>query len=170
MFSAESRYYYRKLIRLAIPVSLGQVGHMLTNVSDTIMVGRVGVVPLAGVTLANNVFVFLFIFGLGLSGGLTPLVGKAFGEKNLAKCRSLLQQGLLFNVAAGVIFTLLNMLMVFVLPFMGQEDAVVQEAIPYFHYLALSLLPVMGFSAFKQFLEGMGITVAPMASVWRATC
>ena len=163
MFSAESRYYYRKLIRLAIPVSLGQVGHMLTNVSDTIMVGRVGVVPLAGVTLANNVFVFLFIFGLGLSGGLTPLVGKAFGEKNLAKCRSLLQQGLLFNVAAGVIFTLLNMLMVFVLPFMGQEDAVVQEAIPYFHYLALSLLPVMGFSAFKQFLEGMGITVAPMA-------
>lgn len=162
MFSAESRYYYRKLIRLAIPVSLGQVGHMLTNVADTVMVGRMGPVPLAGVTLANNVFVFLFIFGLGLSGGLTPLVGKAFGEKNLAKVRNLLQQGLLFNLAAGALFTLLNVAMVLVLPYMGQEEEVVREAIPYYHLLVFSLLPVMGFSAFKQFLEGMGITIAPM--------
>ncbi len=162
MFSQESRYYYRKLIRLAIPVSLGQVGHMLTNVADTIMVGQVGTVELAGVTLANNVFVFLFIFGLGLSGGLTPLVGKAFGEKNLDKCRKLFQQGLLFNIVAGLLFTLLNLSMVVVMPFMGQEEGVVDAALPYYRLLAWSLLPLLGFAACKQFMEGMGLTVAPM--------
>jgi MATE family multidrug resistance protein len=162
MLSPESRTYYRKLIRLAVPVSLGQVGHMLTNVADTVMVGQVGTVALAGVTLANNVFVFLFIFGLGLSGGLTPLVGKAFGEKNLDKCRNLFQQGLLFNIAAGLVFTLLNLGMVVVMPFMGQEAGVVEAALPYYRLLAWSLLPVLGFAACKQFLEGMGLTVPPM--------
>ncbi len=162
MFSRESRYYYRKLIRLAIPVSLGQVGHMITNVTDTVMVGQLGTIQLAGVTLANNVFIFLFIFGLGLSGGLTPLVGKAFGEKNMEKCRNLMQQGLLFNLVAGLVFTVLNLGMVFFMPYMGQEEGVVREAIPFFNYLAWSLLPVMGFSGFKQFLEGMGMTIPPM--------
>ncbi|MBI1191678.1 MAG: MATE family efflux transporter [Bacteroidetes bacterium] len=162
MFSQESRYYYRKLIRLAVPVSLGQVGHMMTNVADTVMVGKLGTIELAGVTLANNVFVFLFIFGLGLSGGLTPLVGKAFGEKNLDKCRNLMQQGLLFNICAGVLFTLLNLGMVVFMPHMGQEQGVVNVAIPYYYLISLSLLPVLAFSGLKQFLEGMGQTIAPM--------
>lgn len=162
MFSAENRNYYKKLILLAIPVSLGQVGHMITGMADTAMVGQLGDTELAGISFANNVFMFLFIFGLGLSGGLTPLVGKAFGENNLDKCRKLMQQGVVFNVCAGVLFTLLNLSLVFFMPYMGQDAEVVQVAIPYYFYITFSLLPLMGFAGYKQFLEGMGNTVPPM--------
>lgn len=162
MFSAESRYYYKKLVFLAIPVSLGQVGHMITGMADTIMVGQLGKTPLAGVAFANNVFIFLFIFGLGLSGGMTPLVGKAFGEKNLHKCRKLMQQGVVFNLLAGVLFTLINLSLIYFMPNMWQEKGVVDVAIPYYWYLVFSLLPLMGFAGFKQFLEGMGNTLPPM--------
>lgn len=162
MFSSESKYYYKKLILLALPVSLGQVGHMITGMADTAMVGQLGKTELAGISFANNVFMFLFIFGLGLSGGMTPLVGKAFGENNLDKCRKLMQQGVVFNLLAGLAFTILNLGLVFFMPYMGQEADVVQIAIPYYYYIAISMLPVMGFAGFKQFLEGMGKTLPPM--------
>ncbi len=162
MFSAESRQYYKKLILLAIPVSLGQVGHMMTGMADTAMVGQLGKTELAGVAFATNVFMFLFIFGIGLSIGITTLVGQAFGSNNLAKCRSLFQQGLLFYVSVGALLVLLNLALIPLLPFMGQEADVVQIAIPFFYYLSFSVLPLMAFSGLKQFLEGMGKTIPPM--------
>lgn len=162
MFSAEDRYYYKKLILLAIPVSLGQVGHMITGMADTAMVGQLGKTELSGMSFANNVFMFLFIFALGLSHGLTPLVGKAHGDNNINKCRNLFQNGLVFNLFAGVLFTLLNLALIPFMPHMGQEPDVVAIAMPYYYYIAISLFPVMGFGGFKQFLEGMGKTVPPM--------
>ncbi len=162
MLTAESRYYYKKLILLAIPISLGQVGHLVTMLADTIMVGRLGDTELAGISFANNVFIFLFIFGLGLSTGLTPLVGKASGEGNLGKCRQLLQQGLLFNLSAGLLFMVLNLFLIIAMPFLGQETGVVDVAIPFYTYIAFSVLPIMGFAGLKQFLEGLGNTVPPM--------
>jgi multidrug resistance protein, MATE family len=162
MFSAESRNYYKKLILLAVPVSLGQVGHMMTGMADTAMVGQLGKTELAGVAFATNVFMFLFIFGIGLSLGITTLVGQAFGSNNLTKCRSLLQQGLFFYVLVGALLTLLNLALIPLMPYMGQEADVVQVASPFYYYIAFSVLPVMAFSGLKQFLEGMGKTVPPM--------
>lgn len=147
---------------LAIPVSLGQVGHMMTGMADTAMVGQLGKTELAGVAFATNVFMFLFIFGIGLSIGITTLVGQAFGSNNKLKCRSLLQQGLFFYGLVGLVLTLLNLTLIPLFPYMGQEADVVQVASPFYIYISISVLPVMAFSGLKQFLEGMGKTVPPM--------
>lgn len=147
---------------LAIPVSLGQVGHMMTGMADTAMVGQLGKTQLAGTAFATNVFMFLFILGIGLSIGITTLVGQAYGSGNKLKCRSLLQQGLLFYVSVGAILTLLNLALIPLFPYMGQEADVVQVASPFYVFISISVLPVMAFSGLKQFLEGMGKTVPPM--------
>ena len=46
----------------------------------------------------------------------------------------------------------------YLMPYMGQDKAVVECAIPYFHSLTLSLIPFLYFFAVKQFMEGMGNT------------
>ena len=46
--------------KLAIPVVIGQLGHIMLGVTDSIMVGRVGAVPLAASSLVNSV-VYLIV-------------------------------------------------------------------------------------------------------------
>jgi MATE family multidrug resistance protein len=45
---------------------------------------------------------------------------------------------------------------------MGQPVEVVNAALPYYRMMAYSLFPVLLFSAFKNFLDGVGNTVTPM--------
>ena len=51
---------------------------------------------------------------------------------------------------------------IYLMPYMGQDAAVVETAIPYFKTLVLSLIPFLYFTAIKQFLEGMGNTMIAM--------
>ncbi|MEM6829234.1 MAG: hypothetical protein AAF551_01875 [Bacteroidota bacterium] len=43
-----------KHIVLAIPVVIGQLGHIMVTLADSMMVGRVGVIPLAAATFAGT--------------------------------------------------------------------------------------------------------------------
>ena len=49
---------------LAWPIILGQMSHMAQSVVDSVMVGRLGAVPLAGVSVAVGVFNVLLFLGL----------------------------------------------------------------------------------------------------------
>ena len=73
--------YYRRVLTLAFPVILSQAGQILVQLVDNAMVGRLGAVPLAGVSFANAVFFMLFVLGTGMSLGLTPLVGEIHWSK-----------------------------------------------------------------------------------------
>ena len=57
----------RATISLALPLIIGQVSQMLIYVADTLMIGRLGTMPLAAATFANNVVHLPFMFGIGMS-------------------------------------------------------------------------------------------------------
>ena len=57
----------RATIILALPLVIGQVSQMLIGVADTLMIGRLGKVPLAAATFANNIVHLPFMFGIGMS-------------------------------------------------------------------------------------------------------
>ncbi len=65
---------------LAWPIILGQMSHMAQSVVDSVMVGRLGAVPLAGVSVAVGVFNVLLVFGIGLSLAVTTLSAHARGQ------------------------------------------------------------------------------------------
>ena len=69
---------YKSNLKLALPVVLTQLGQILTQVADNLMVGRYGggdPVPLAAVSFGGSVFFILFIAAIGIALGMTPLVG-----------------------------------------------------------------------------------------------
>ena len=72
--------FYKRLGLLAFPVVLSQIGQVTVSLVDTIMVGHAGTLELAAAAFANNVFVIGMYFGMGITYGLTPLVGKAYGN------------------------------------------------------------------------------------------
>jgi len=98
------------------------------------------------------------LFGMGITSGLTPLTGEAYGSKNTNELVKWLKNGLTSYLATGVIISLLLSGLYFTLPFMGQTPEVVQLAGPYYLILCASYLPFLLFYSIKQFLEGIGNT------------
>jgi MATE family multidrug resistance protein len=56
----------RPTLRLAAPITAGQVGQMLMGVTDTVMVGHVGTLALAACAFGNTVLIVVAIAGFGV--------------------------------------------------------------------------------------------------------
>lgn len=73
--------HYRALLGLGLPIVIGQIGVIVLGFADTIMVGHHSSVELAAASFVNNMFNLAIIFSTGFAYGLTPVVGRLFGEK-----------------------------------------------------------------------------------------
>ena len=156
---------YGATLRLAIPIILSQVGQIITQLADNIMVGRLGALPLAAVSFGSTVFFFLFISSLGITLGITPIVGEAYAQGRHRDASAYLRNAIALYCGIGLMIFCVQMGIIPLLDNMGQPAEVVQLAIPYYKYLVWSLLPFMLFGAFKQFLEGIGNTTISMIIV-----
>lgn len=162
-----SRYkeHYKANLRLALPVVLTQLGQILTQFADNIMVGRYGgdnPVPLAAVSFGGAVFFIIFFASIGITLGMTPLVGERYVRGEHRESAALLQNGILFYTLLGITMTVLQFSLIPLMYHLGQPAEVVEMAIPYYRMLACSMPFVMLFFAFKQFLEGVGNTKVEM--------
>ncbi len=164
-FFKKYREQYAQNLRLAGPVILSQAGIVLTQLVDTAMVGRLGAAPLAGVSLGSTVFLVLFLFCMGISMGLTPLVGESYATRNHKASAVYLQNSLVLYFVMGIVALAVQMACIPVFHMIGQPEEAVAQAIPYYKYLVWSMLPFALYSSFKQFLEGVGNTRATMYSV-----
>lgn len=156
---------YGKTFRLAVPVVISQVGQLMVQFVDNAMVGHLGRVPLSGVAFAGNIFFFLFIFGIGIAVGLTPLVGESYAKGTHRSSGKLLQNSVLLYLVIGMAICALQFAAMPFFGYFGQPAEVIEAARPYYRYLAWSMIPLMVFFAFKQFLEGIGNTRVAMIIV-----
>ena len=163
--------YYKRNLKVALPVMLTQLGASLVGLFDSIMVGRYATVDLAAVSFSNALFFTVMVFAMGALMGLTPLVGIQVGEltqtienKNVIYQRiaSLFQNGMLFTVLLSVIMLVLLSACIPFLDRFGQDPEVIEVARPYYILIVISLVPFLFFSFFKQFLEGLGNTMVAM--------
>lgn len=159
---AEYSPYYKRNIRLALPVVLSQIGQVTVQLVDVMMVGHVGTAELAASSFANNIFMIGMFFGMGITYGLTPLVGNSFGNSNLKQVVIWLKNGVFTHLVAAMALMLVMLALYFFLPYMGQPAEVVQLAKPYYLLLCVSYMPFMLFFSVKQFFEGVGNTKMAM--------
>ncbi|MGY6647800.1 MATE family efflux transporter [Wenyingzhuangia sp. IMCC45574] len=156
---------FKKNIVLAVPVVLGQVGHVLVGFADNIMVGKLGAAPLAAVSLANSIFYILMGLGLGFSFAITPLIAEADGAKNYIDGKKSYQHGVVILSVFGVVLCGVLFLIKPILYLMDQPTEVVVLAIPYYDILTLSMIPLLTFQAMKQFSDGLSQTKYAMIAI-----
>ena len=150
--------FYKRNLKVAIPVMLSQAGQVLVQQVDNMMVGSVGTVELAAAAFANSVFVMGLVFGMGITFGLTPLVGHAWAKKNTQEAGELLHNSLNTNIIFTFILTAVMWGMSYFFNYMGQSPEVVELSISYYRILVISFIPFMLFFTFKQFAEGLAET------------
>lgn len=149
-------------LTLAVPVIMGMLGHTFVQLADNIMVGQLGTAELAAVSLGNS-FVFVAMsLGIGFSTAITPLVAEADAAGKKEDGKSALKHGLLLCTILGLLLFGVIMLAKPVMYLMKQPPEVVELALPYLDLVALSLVPLIIFQAFKQFSEGLSQTKYPM--------
>ena len=156
--TSDARMHYRDNFRLAWPVMIGQLGQITVAVADNVMVGRIGVEPLAAASLVNGIFTVVLVFGIGVAYGLTPLIANAHGAGHYSKLPDLLNASFWLNVFFGVMLFGLLEGFVPLLDYMRQDEGVITLARPYMRIVGMSIVPILGFYAFKQFAEGLGNT------------
>lgn len=149
--------HIKETLSLAYPVAIGQLGYVLMHIVDSIMVGRLGADALAAVSLGSSLCFVIMVFGIGISIALSPLVAFAIGKQDRNDAELLLHQSVYVNTITGFLLIGVNLLLVEMIPLFGQEPAVEHQAMAYGRALAFSLLPIMLFQSYKQFLEGLQI-------------
>ena len=154
--------HLKETIKLAIPVAIGQLGHVMLGITDSIMVGQVGAVPLAASSLVNGIVFLIIVFGLGMTLAITPLVSIARGRGEKDQCGVILRQSLLVNLVVIVVLLGILLFIADMIVYMNQEDAVAIQATSYAKIIAFSIIPFILFQVYRQFIEGLAFTKPAM--------
>lgn len=153
-YTKEFRYNFK----LAYPVMLGQLGHVMVGLVDNLMVGQLGAAELAAISLGNSLVFIALSIGIGFSFAITPLIAEADGEHNIESGRSFFHHGMILCGFNGLILFLLLLFAKPILYQLNQPPEVVDLAIPYLEIVAFSMIPLMLFQGFKQFADGLSQT------------
>ena len=157
-----AREHIKNTIKLAVPVSIGHLGHIMLGIVDSLMIGRIGAVPLAASALVNSLLFLILILGIGMSFAITPLVAIKKGEGKKDECGIILRQALLVNILYSFLLCAATFYFADLIQFMDQPPEVVVQAESYMKILSFSIIPVMIFQTYRQFVEGLGNTKPAM--------
>src|ERR1044072_2220966 len=117
--------HIRENLKLAVPVMLSNLGHVMMSVTDNIMVGHVDAISLAAAGLATVAFNVLLLFGIGVSYAITPLVASADGTGDDASITETLRHGLVINILNSMLLVGLVIIGKKVLYHINQPEEVV---------------------------------------------
>lgn len=134
---------------------IGQLGTIVLGFADTLMIGRHSIGELAAAGLVNNIFGLVFLFYLGFSYGLTPVVGRLYGMNSHETIGRKLKNSFVANMMVGIVLTAAMTVVFLNLAHMGQPEELLPLIKPYF-MVNLASIPFVGvFNTLKQFFDGM---------------
>lgn len=157
--------HYKANLRLALPIALSQLGYVIVQFADNAMVGTYGgedPLPLSAVSFGVMMSFVMFSLAMGISLGMTPIVGEHFARGEYRRTAHYLQSSMVAYPLLGLFLMALQLWSIPLLYKLGQPVEVVDMAVPYYQLMGYSLPAIMLYGCFKQFLEGAGNTVAPM--------
>ena len=150
--------YYRRNLQLAIPVMITQAGQVIVQMADNIMVGHLGTAEFAGVSFTNVIFTIGIVFTICFTQGLTPLAGENYGKGNHLEVTKYLQNSFVLNFLIGIAITIIMVLIVPLMDYMGQDKEILVYGKKYYWITLISILPTAIFFTIRNFSESIGIT------------
>lgn len=129
------------MLRLAVPIVIGYSAQMLPGITDSLMLARLGPVPLAAAGLAGAVSMVIFASVWGLLTVMGVRIGSAWGAGEARRIPHILRNGLALGAGVGVLATVAMVAIWFALPYFGQPEEVLAAMPGYWFCIALFMVP-----------------------------
>lgn len=145
----------REILKIGLPIMLGQACVIILAFADNIMIGWHSVDELAASSFVNNVMNLFILTELGFAAGMTPMIGADNGTGNIKGIGITVKNGLMTNGIIGGISIILLTIIYFCLDHFGQAPELMPYIKPYFAIIGISTLFALGFNVLKQFTDGI---------------
>jgi MATE family multidrug resistance protein len=166
MSSASFSSELRTVLRLSAPVVLTQLGLMMTNIIDSLMVGHIGVTELAASALGNLWQWTFMSFGFGLVMGIDPLVSQAHGRGDGNGVALAYQRGVVLALLASIPICLAGVFTREGLLFLGQDPHTAELAREYNLWKLPTVPCFLLYTVQKQYLQGRTIMAPATWVIW----
>lgn len=155
-------HHYKTLIKLGTPIVIGQIGNLVLNFADTLMIGHHSTAELAAASFVNGIFVLFILFSIGFNFALTPVAGPFIGRNESEEAGVVMRSCLWANVILAISLSALAVAFYFSLHLFGQPDELLPLMRPYLIVNIISLpFAVLG-CQMKQFFDTIGSTKISM--------
>ena len=139
-------------LRLAAPLVLTQLAMIGINTTDIVMMGWLGPDALAAGALGMNIYMPLYLFGMGIATVVAPMAAQALGARDFRGVRRTVRQGFWLTLLFGAIFTAIIFYGRHVLLATGQDPAISLLAEDYLQAVAWALIPSLWFVVLRCFV------------------
>jgi putative MATE family efflux protein len=153
----------RLLIALSLPGIASTITTTLYNIVDTIWVGRLGHEAIAALTISFPYQILFYAIGGGTGIGLSALVARRFGERNVDATNRVAGQLFFISAFWGLLFLVLAVSFADeLLPLMGATPDIMEYSRQYFTIISYGApLIIMGI-VMSSLIRGSGDAVKPM--------
>ena len=153
---------YKAILRLGIPITIGQLGLTLQNIADNIMVGQHSTEELAAAGLVNNLFVLAILLAVGYSIGAVSQIGALYSQNKKGRIIEILKSSIIADSLQGIIILFVLGGLYFALPYMNQPAELLPLMQPYLLVQIISFPFMFLANPFKQTTDSINDTSVAM--------
>lgn len=145
----------RETLVLGLPLIGSHLAQMALHVTDTVMVGWYGVVPLAAVVLGASSFFIVFVVGSGFAKAVMPMVAAALGRGDETQVRRDTRMGLWLSIAYGIIVLPIFWWSGPILLALGQDPGVTAIAQDYMRIVGFGMVSALAVTVLQSYLSAL---------------
>ena len=154
----ENRQLYKKLARIAVPISIQGVVSATLNLIDNLMVGFLGEADLAAVGIASQIYFIHYLILYGFTSGTATFMAQFYGAKDYKSIRKVVGFSIVVAFCVAVVFFVSAFFFTDnILGIYSNDPRIIEMARPYvkigtacFFFLAFSVPLEMAFKATQQ--------------------
>ena len=147
LLALKDHNFRRKLLKIAIPISLQNLINFSVSAADVIMVGQLGEVELSAVSISAQFTLLYMVVTFGVSGGCGVLAAQYWGANNKKAVRDVFAFMYRLVAIISIIFALSAFFLAeHILSFMIQDAEVIAKGVEYLNIISVGYL-FFGFAA-----------------------
>ena len=151
--------YLKEIFLLALPMIVGNLGHVLTGAVDVLVAAKHSVDTLASIAIANSIIFTVLILGLGFLTGISIILSNYRGEKKRTK--KFFISGIVLSQILAFLTWIVLIGVTFLIPFFGFEEKLIYPIQEYMFITSFSMFGMFLYQAIKEFLQAHEIVNFP---------
>ncbi|MHB8062246.1 MAG: MATE family efflux transporter [Ruminiclostridium sp.] len=162
-FLFDDKDFYKKLVTLAIPVTVQNLIASSLGMVDTVMVGALGNEPMAGVGAANQFGLIVFFMYAAIHGGASIYVAQFWGKKDYKNIGKVVNIGIALGIGVSLLFSIVGIFFPSrIISIFTTNPVVIEQGAAFLRLLSMSFVFGSVSLGLSVALRSIGKSIMPM--------